>query len=164
MTEINIFNPKVKKIEDDIINFVMNSRLFTGKDTISLLVLGYFLTRRVLTQKDLKNLTGLSTGKISRELNRLIYLGYIEKQLTRGSQTYYHIKSAKLSLFPYISEFLNVVKKWELRFEQIKKQIEENNTEFEQYENFKTISEIVKQYLQSVPHIKSIIKEMEKIK
>ncbi len=164
MTEIDIFNPKVKKIEDDIINFIMNSRLFSGKDTISLLVLGYFLTRRVLTQKDLKDLTGLSTGKISRELNRLIYLGYIEKQPTKGSQTHYHIKSAKLSLFPYISEFLNVVKKWELSFKQIKKQIEENNTEFEQYENFKTISEIVNFYLQSVPHIKSIINDMEKIK
>lgn len=164
MTEIDNFDPRVKKIEDDIIKFVMNSRLFSGKDTISLLVLGYFLTRRVLTQKNLNNLTGLSTGKISRELNRLVYLGYIEKQPTRGSQTYYHIKSARLSLFPYISEFLNVVKKWELKFKDIKKQIEENNTEFEQNENFKTISEIVNFYLQSVPHIKAIINDVEKIK
>jgi len=164
MTEIKELDPEVKKIEDDIIQYFMNSKLFFGRDTISLMIMGYFLTRRILTQKELKDLTGLSTGKISRELNRLLDLGFIKKKKTaKRSQLHYYIESVGLSLFPYVSDFLNVIRKWEIKFKEIKKEIEENRTECEKDDRFEKIAEIVDQFLRYVPFIKKILNEMEKL-
>jgi len=164
MTEIKELDPEVKKIEDDIIQYFMNSKLFFGRDTISLMIMGYFLTRRILTQKELKDLTGLSTGKISRELNRLLDLGFIKKKKTaKRSQLRYYIESVRLSLFPYISDFLNVIKRWEIKFKEIKKDIEQNKIEYEQHKRFKRLLEIVDQYLHYVPFIKKILNDMEKL-
>ena len=164
MAETKDLDPEIKKIEEDIIHFIINSHLFFGRDAINLMIMGYFLTRRILTQKKLKDLTGLSAGKISRELNRLVELGFIKKKKTmKRSQLIYYVESAKLSIFPYISDFLNVIKKWDINFKKIKKEIEEDRKELEQNEHFNKILEVVDHYLGSLPDIMQILNDLENI-
>lgn len=164
MSEIKELDPKIKIIEDEIIQFITNSRLFYGRNTINLMILGYFLTRRILTQKELRHLTGSSTGKISRELKKLVNAGSIKKKKNpKSSQLIYYIESVKLSLYPHLLDVLNAVKKWESIFNEIKRDIEENRTKLEAHDRVKKISEIVDRYLNFIPYIKSIIDDMENI-
>jgi len=75
----------------------------------------------------------------------------------------YYIESVKLSLYPHLLDVLNVVKKWESIFNEIKRDIEENRTKLEAHDRVQKISEIVDRYLNFIPYIKSIIDDMENI-
>ena len=66
-----LFDPEVYNVEDDIINQLLASPMFSTRDPMFIRILGYFMTRKYLTQKTLKRITGLSSGKISEEVNQL---------------------------------------------------------------------------------------------
>ena len=74
-----IFDPEVYILEDDIHNQLSTSRMFSTRDPLFIKLLGLFMTRKYLTQKTLKRITGLSAGKISQEVHHLLEDGLIEK-------------------------------------------------------------------------------------
>ncbi len=67
------FHPSIERIENKIIQLFIDSDILINQLTSSYTkILGYFYTRRALTQKDLHKLTGYSIGKISKIVNYLL--------------------------------------------------------------------------------------------
>ena len=94
MTESKRFDEKIEKIENDIVEFLVHSPLFVGQSEYMPTIKAYFITRRVLTQKQIKALTGYSTGVISQALNELIEIGFIEKaQVSKMGKITYSMNS-----------------------------------------------------------------------
>jgi DNA-binding transcriptional regulator GbsR (MarR family) len=72
------FDSEIKKIEDEFIDFIVSSPLFIGEKLIFSTIKAYFMTRENLTQEELKELSGFSSGAISQELKKLLKRGLIE--------------------------------------------------------------------------------------
>ena len=72
------FDPEVYVIEDDIINHFLSAPFFAPRDPLFIKILMLFITRQHLTQKTIQDITGMSTGKISKEVNNLLKLGFIK--------------------------------------------------------------------------------------
>lgn len=62
------FVPKIQEIEENIINRIMTSKIILGSDAVLDRITGFFITRGVLTQDILIELTGYSRAMISRKL------------------------------------------------------------------------------------------------
>ena len=62
--------PKIQEIEESIINRITNSQIIMGSDAVLDRIFGYFITRGVLTQDILIELTGYSRAMISRKLKQ----------------------------------------------------------------------------------------------
>ena len=79
LTENHIFEGKIKEYEDILIQFVMDSGKAKSVDLNVQLILGYIGIHKKLTQKQLGDLTKLSTGTISKKLRDILALGIIRK-------------------------------------------------------------------------------------
>lgn len=73
------FDPKLKKIEEDILDFFMHQSAYSILKGYEIIFFVYFITRKVLTQEKLRKLTGLSYGKVSQVLKNLLDVQLIEK-------------------------------------------------------------------------------------
>ena len=108
MSDNTSLDPDLQKIEDEVIEFLMTSPLFMGEKPIFLTIKSYFITRESLTQKELKKLTGYSSGAISQELNRLVEKGMIEvSKISSSGEKTYQMKSIVISFLNY---YLNYFK------------------------------------------------------
>ena len=63
-----MFN-NMEHAEQEIIDFILNSVLFVIEEMKYQPIIAYLITRKELTQTELQNLTGLSSGLISEGLN-----------------------------------------------------------------------------------------------
>lgn len=121
------FDHDVYAIEDDIHNQLAASQMFSNRDPLFIKILGLFMTRKYLTQQALKNITGLSSGKISQEVNRLLEDGLIEKaEVTDKGKITYGASSAGLILLKFSRSIINRFTKWENNIGDMKLEIENN--------------------------------------
>ena len=74
---IEEFDPKIKEVENNIIDFFKYQSAYSTLKDYMLIIFVYFITRKILTQSKIKDLTGLSVGKISGVVNNLIKKGHI---------------------------------------------------------------------------------------
>ncbi|MFX1252293.1 MAG: MarR family transcriptional regulator [Promethearchaeota archaeon] len=86
-------NMTVEDIEREIINLntsLTNFYLFHDFSQPMKMILGYLITRKTLTQKELQSLTKLSVGAISQSLNSLVKYGIISlgKKTPKGHKQY----------------------------------------------------------------------------
>ncbi|NVM36562.1 MAG: hypothetical protein HWN81_13280, partial [Candidatus Lokiarchaeota archaeon] len=80
-----------------------------------------------LTQQTLKNNTGLSSGKISQEVNKLLEDGLIEKaEVTDKGKITYSASSAGLILIRFSRSIINRFTKWEKNLVDMKLEFENN--------------------------------------
>jgi DNA-binding transcriptional regulator GbsR (MarR family) len=80
LPESHIFEGKIKEYEQILIDFVLDSGRAKSVDPNLQLVLGYIGIHKRLTQKQLKDLTGLSKGTISKKLRDILALGVVRKE------------------------------------------------------------------------------------
>jgi len=73
------FDPILKKIEEDVMDFFMHQSAYSILKSHEIIFFVYFITRKILTQKKLRKLTGLSSGKVSQVLKNLLDVNLIEK-------------------------------------------------------------------------------------
>lgn len=85
--EYSIFDEKLKKYEDKVIEFLKERGKTQNRSIIILAISGYLLMHGELTQKQLKLLSGFSLGSISTNLNAMLGTGMIERKLIKGSTT-----------------------------------------------------------------------------
>lgn len=125
-----LFDPEVYNVEDDIINQLLASPMFSTRDPMFIRILGYFMTRKYLTQKTLKRITGLSSGKISEEVNQLLENKLIYKATIsdKGKITY---GADFLILLRFSRYIINRMTKWVKELEIMKFELEKNKTELE---------------------------------
>ena len=111
----HIFEGKIKKYEEILIQFVMDSGKAKSVDPNVQLILGYIGIHKKLTQKQLKDLTKLSTGTISKKLRDILAFGIVRKEKIPKTNEYLYINApeaygdtadATFEDFTKINEFL----------------------------------------------------------
>jgi DNA-binding PadR family transcriptional regulator len=151
------FDPEVYILEEELHNHLLNSPIFASKDPIFIKILGYFITREYLTQKDLKRLTGLSTGKISQEVNDLLENGFIEiENISETGKITYSCKSRGKVILKYAKNIIDGVFKWEKELLEIKDEIEKNKQNLRKLKGFEQIYRIVNVVLPALSDYKKI--------
>lgn len=151
------FDPEVYEIEEEFLNHLINLPIFVSKDPIFLRILGYFITREYLTQKDLKLLTGLSTGKISQEVNDLLENGFIEiENVSETGKITYRCKLGGKVILKYAKNITDEVFKWEKELLEIKSDVEKNKQNLEKLKGFELIYRIVNVVLPALSGYKKV--------
>ncbi|MFX1275848.1 MAG: hypothetical protein ACFFBP_05315 [Promethearchaeota archaeon] len=156
MSEIE-FDPEVYVIEDDIINHFLSAPFFAPRDPLFIRILMLFITRKHLTQKTIQDITGMSAGKISEEVNNLLEMGLIEivDKSKKGKLTY-SANSAGI-IFLNLTKFtVNKLVKWEQELSEIKKELEQGKKEFEHLNGFKRIYQNTSYYVDLIKEYKKM--------
>jgi DNA-binding transcriptional regulator GbsR (MarR family) len=157
------FDSEIKEIENEIIEFLKQSQLFLGERSSTAEILSYFITRKDLTQAKLKELTGLSRGTISQEIQYLTKRGIIhEKENTNIKAKVYTMESV---ITGFIKSFLYAVKdylKYKEKFLQMKKELERQKEQLQKFENFDRLYQLIMLFLKAFPLVEEIIEMLQK--
>lgn len=158
------FAPEVYAIEDDILNQLLTTPMFLTKDTLFVKILGLFITRKYLTQKTLKRITGLSSGKISQEVNQLLEDNLIEKAKIsdKGKITYGAI-SADLLLLKFSRSIISRTVKWEKELQKMKQEMEDNKFHLEKLRGYERISQIYTYFIDIISKYKKCLSLIDNI-
>jgi len=163
MSDIEPFDPKIKKIEREIVDFLLSFPLFALRKSINSTIKAYFITRKNLTQDMIYNLTGFSRGKISQELKNLVEMGFIEKiKISSKGEITYSMKSATRA---FLINFLNAQKEiYEFYNEinQLKTEMDAEKSELESLYGYNDLYEIISLFSASLPLTTEIIRILEK--
>ncbi|MBD3255299.1 MAG: hypothetical protein GF383_09415 [Candidatus Lokiarchaeota archaeon] len=167
-TILNDFDPKIKKFENEIIDFFRYESAYSTLKSFMLIVFVYFLTRKVLTQKKIRKLTNLSVGKISQVVNMLIrkghiaevdkrkYKSFIPKKLMR--QKIYAMISVKESFFVAGINSLKQMVKWENKFKAIAEDLKEREQGLNQLYGYNIIEQTVSNNIELMEIYKNALK------
>ena len=156
------FDAEVYVIEDDIINHLLASSMFSTRDPIFIRILGYFMTRKYITQESLQKITGLSSGKISEEVNQLLddKLIYKAEISSKGKITY---SADSLIILRFTKYIINRTTKWVKELEAMKLELEKNKFELENLKGYTQIYKIYNYTLDTILKYTEYIKRMDKL-
>lgn len=167
------FDPNIKQFENKIIDFFKYQSAYSTLKDYMLTVFVYFILRKVLTQGKIKNLTGLSVGKISEVVSNLIKKGHIieinkenyreliPKKLER--QKLYGMISIKDSFFVSGINSLNEMLKWEKKFVSIKEELNIRKDELESLHGYQKIKIKVNEFIELMSVYKNASKLFSKL-
>ncbi|MFW9829189.1 MAG: MarR family transcriptional regulator [Candidatus Thorarchaeota archaeon] len=158
------FDPEIYSLEDDILNQLAASAMFTSRDPMFVRILGYFITRKYLTQSRLKKITGLSVGKISEEVNSLLESGLIEKaSISEKGKITYKAESAGIMLLKFSRSVINRMAKWEDVLHNMKRELEDNKKILKSLYGYKRICRLNNSLLDSLLSYKRVVEILDKI-
>lgn len=157
------FDPEIRKIEKDIVNFFADKGAeFVGRHPHVSAVMVYFYIRRKLTQKDLRALTGLSAGSISKAVRQLVRMNMVSKETIPGT----HTKIYCMENSPFVSprfffatgKFIGKVEK---KLQGMKTSLENNSKEMEGIEGYDRIYNTITQILSLLPLTETFMTKLE---
>ena len=152
MDNLQEFDDDTKIIEKEIIEFFTYTPMFFGKSEIFSKTFAYFLTRKFLTQRKLRELTGLSTGKISQEINTLLELEIIKKDdISETGQITYQMKSVTLAFLQVSFNVLSEFMKWKAKIENVNSELEEQKPNLRYLHGYDEILNVAKIFLRILP-------------
>ncbi|MFX1388126.1 MAG: hypothetical protein ACFE9M_12990 [Promethearchaeota archaeon] len=158
-----IFDPEVKKIENEIIEKLLTYTIFSVRGLITSKILFYFITRKNLMQIELQNLTGFSAGKISQELNNFLEFNLIN--ISKNSKPWiYSMESVVAETFSRTINLLKTNIKWEEKFLEIKKDLKENREKLQKLDGYDKVENFLETNLMRFIGFKKIIKLWEDLK
>lgn len=158
-----IFDPEIRKIEKEIISYLLNSVIATARGEITSKILFYFVTRKNLTQAELHRLTGYSVGKISQELNNFVDLGLI-KISKKTKPWIYSMDSIVTEMFGRTINLIKTNLRWESQFLDIKKELDEDKNELQKFNGYDKINNSIIEYLARFAGFKVVQKLWEELK
>ena len=151
------FDPEIKKIEEEIISFFMHESAYSTLKYYTFLTYMYFFTRGILTQDKLRDLTGLSAGKISQILNSLVKnqsIDIIDKDTFKSEIPNELLRKKIYTMSPFQTHFmrtsingLTILLNWEDRFKKIKSELNSKKEELENLNGYNEVVKIVNEYL-----------------
>jgi len=149
-------------LEEKMITIITKSPLFQFLKTDYIPIMGYFITREKFSQKDLKNLTGYSTGHISQGLNYLLGLNLIESYKENGARhSTYKMKSIGYSL---LSRYLKAIQKsneFKPRLTEINEELENKKKEWQDLNGYHQIKAFVKERIEMMDYFDFLEVSME---
>jgi len=162
MSEID---PVLREIEEEVVQNLVDSTLFYSSSPIFRTILGYFITRKTLTQEILKELTGLSAGKISQELNKLHKMGFLERSRKLMTEQYfYSMESIDIAFINDAIIVLNTSLEWEPRLILISQELENNIEKMNNLNGYKEIVKFLKFVMPLMAYSKGQKKEMKELR
>jgi len=163
LSKIEEFDPELRRLEEEIVQFLLNSYFYTGQKSSFTTIKSYFITRRDLTQDMLIKLTGLSRGTISQELKGLLDMGVIERsKVSNTGEITYTLKSVE---FAFIHHFVNTYKtilEFDKELAKLKNDMDLNKNELENTNGFKDIYQIVSIFGKAMPFTLKLMEILEK--
>jgi len=157
------FDSEVYLIEDEILNQLIASPMFSSRDIMFIRILGFFITRKYLTQSRLQRITGLSAGKISKEVNLLLKNGLIEKvNVSDKGKITYGAKSAGIILLKFSRSVINRMVKWDEDLQKMRLELEDNRNNLENLNGYSRIYNINNYLLNLISKYKSFIDLVDK--
>jgi DNA-binding transcriptional regulator GbsR (MarR family) len=162
MREKNRFGPNIKRIEDQLIQFMSSSPIFFTKDRFVNIIRGYFITRKKLTQREIQKLTRLSSGKISQVLKILKNWELIEKTNVSSTGEYtYTMESIEDAFLRYFNYIIGEILKWEQPLEEMKKKLEEGGNPIKKLKGYDQISKLLNLFLKAIKINAIIMKDFK---
>ena len=151
------------KIETQVINYFVNSILAEGRSEITSTILFYFITRKDLTQKNLKKLTGFSTGKISQEVNDFVKMNLITiSDKSPTGEITYSMESIESEIF---NRGINIIKSnlaWEKKFLEILEDLNKNQESLKKLNGYDKIKSNIEEH--PIQRFQEFIKNMGRIR
>lgn len=140
----------LKDIEDEIVKFILDCPLFIIEESRYALPMAYFLTRKKLTQDELRKLTGLSAGLVSECINYFIKKRYIELQKIKGvRKRFYNLPSiAYYSYLRYYNRFNSISKHYN-RLKEINDELEAHKEELRELNGFNQLQRRLNEFLKA---------------
>jgi DNA-binding transcriptional regulator GbsR (MarR family) len=149
---LNKIDSKLDDLKNEIVNQYIRINLAMGTDEIKTKVLINFYIKRELTQKELRELTGYSAGKISEVLEELIDSGLITEEIPEGRGPYiYTIKDFQKSLFMSIKKSTEIYLHYSEEFKKIKEEINKFPVTIVENEVLKGIQNFLDKYFRMLP-------------
>ncbi|TFG03528.1 MAG: MarR family transcriptional regulator [Promethearchaeota archaeon] len=162
---ISDLDPNMKLIENDIIEFFTHTPMFFGKQEIFSSIFVYFITRKTLTQKKIRKLTGLSAGKVSQEINKFLELGVIEiMDKAESGQLTYQMSSIASSFMEISHNVLSEYIKWKKKVEEIHEEMLEKKEDLINQNGFDEILKLVNLFLNIMPIYEKIYEKVKQIR
>jgi len=156
------FDSEVYIVEEEIISSIMNNPLFQARDQFFLKTFGLFITRQYLTQKQIKQATGFSIGKVSEEVNNLLEMGMIQVAHTsKYGKITYEASHAGILLLSYIKNVLDKIAKWQIKLKEMKEELEEKKEDLQDLHGYQIIYEKIVLYLQIITKYDKIVDKVE---
>ena len=158
------FDPEVYIFEDDLLNQLVASQMFSGRDPIFIKIFGYFITRKYLTQRKLQRITGLSAGKISQEVNTLLENGLIEKaDVSDKGKITYGVESVGIMFLKFSRSIINKMVKWDDKLQKMKLELEDNRKLIGNLDGYSRIYNFNKFLLDLISKYKKFIDAVDKL-
>jgi DNA-binding transcriptional regulator GbsR (MarR family) len=152
------FEGKLGEIEKDIVEFLVNSPLFVGQSEYMPTIKSYFITRRDLTQKDMKDLTGYSTGVISQALRELVEIGFIEKaNVSKMGKITYSMSSIVTSFLNFYLDGFKQYDAWKEELEEIMADLEKKKEKLKELRGFDVVYKYMNLFLGTFAIIQPIV-------
>ena len=152
------FSYEIKHLEDEIIDHFLYNSAYATMDELTMQIYTYFLTRKVLTQKRLRNLTGLSLGKISQIINFLLELQVIERldkkklreiiPTDKMRQQFYSMNSIQKSFFKSGLTSGKILIQNKRKFEELKNELITKESEIKKLNGYKKVYEVLDNYIE----------------
>jgi hypothetical protein len=157
------FDPEIRKIEEEVIETLLNYTIFSVRDEITSKILFFFVTRKNLTQTDLQYLTGFSAGKISQELNNFLDVNLI--RISKNSKPWiYTMESVVTETFSRAITLLKTNVKWETKFLEMKEDLESNREVLQKLNGYEKVKDFIEVNLMRFSGYKLVIKLWEELK
>ncbi len=145
---MNVSSVNYKQIledyEDKIVKFYVKSGRAKNMNDKFSMIYAYFYTRRELTQKQLIEFTGFSSGTISQIVNQLLLMNMIEAQKQPGTREKIYIikgfspefiESTSRLIADYVKKYQKLIKKVQRRIKSINEKVTllQDHLDFDDY-------------------------------
>jgi hypothetical protein len=155
------FSPQIEIIEKEMIEEVFDSLLFSFRSPYINKIIAYFVSRRFLTQSQIRDLTGFSVGEISQDLNKLIEQGLIHVvDKNEKGERIYEMESLKSVLYNRVTNLFTTIINHESQFISIKSEMK-NDISLQKANGYDNISQVVEYYLSMIPMYKVFLSKFE---
>ncbi len=159
MSELLEFDPAIKEIEDEIIQFLVNSPIFMGYKPSFITIRAYFVTRKELTQQKLKKLTGFSSGTISQELKTFLDTGVItETKLPDSNQKKYTLESIEAAFMLSFIQVNDQILKYERELQLIQSDMRAKKETLKDLQGYYEVLRLVELFLDLMPFYRNLVK------
>ncbi len=149
--EKDSYDEHVRKIEKEIIEYLVNSPIYSTRNEITSKILIYIILRKEISQNLLKNLTGYSSGKISEELNRLVDSGMIiRKKLPGIRKKVYTFETVEQISTARIKNVITGMINWEDKLDNIKNEMIAKRSKLVNMNGYDNIMKIIDFYLPAI--------------
>lgn len=150
------FDPEIIEIERNLHEFfVKGLTTFSGKDKYNAKIIACFFTRQVLTQSQIKQLTGLSTGAISGILKKFVESNSITKS-SQGGKYHYTMEGITFGKSD-LDKYSKMIEEMHL----VQQELEKNKDNFKVLEGYSEAKELTIQLLDILNVIHPSMKEFE---
>ncbi len=150
------FQGKIKEYEQILIEFVLDSGRSKSVDPNLQLILGYIGIHKKLTQKQLKDLTRLSAGTISKKLRKILALGVIRKEKVPKTNKYLYLNAPEKygdTAEATLEEFIEINKYLKKKIIEIEKYKDKKGAKF--------LSERIKSLIKTFETVQNIWSDIE---